>query len=75
MSDTQITEAAANLFQTWGPDLAKEVAPTFNCGEIEALADLYRAGGNVGMADYWIEAHSIGDEPGDAHYVPGPATS
>lgn len=24
------------------------------------------------MADYWIEAHSINDDPRDPHYVPEP---
>lgn len=43
-------------------------ATAFGCGEIEKIADLFRAFRLDEMADNIIEAHASGDEPGDLHH-------
>lgn len=70
MSNSQITEAVNRFLTVWDGALAGDIAASLSCTEVEALADVCRAGGQPDMADYWIKAHSIGDEPGDAHHNP-----
>ncbi|MDO3067877.1 hypothetical protein P5W11_06530 [Mycobacteroides abscessus subsp. bolletii] len=37
--------------------LASEIAPTLNCAEVEALANLFRALGHTEIADVWVSEH------------------
>ena len=47
----------------------EKLAAKFNCGEIEALADLYRAQGQPKAASSIIASHASGDAAGDAHFT------
>lgn len=72
MSNTQITEAVNHFLTVWDGALAGDFAPSLNCGEADAFAELCRTSNAPEIADHWIEAHSVGDEPRDPHYVPEP---
>lgn len=72
MSNTQITEAVDHFLTVWDGGLAGDIAPSLNCGEVEAFANLCRTMNEPKMADHWIEAHSIADDAGDDHYKPEP---
>lgn len=37
--------------------LASEIAPTLNCAEVEALANLFRALGHTEIAEVWVSEH------------------
>lgn len=49
-------------------------ATSFSCGEIEMIAELYRAWGHDDMADSIIRSHADGDDEGDDHYGQGGET-
>lgn len=50
--------------------LAHDLGPELGCVEVDALAGMLRALGEVETAEMWIEAHAKGDDEGDLHYRP-----
>jgi hypothetical protein len=54
-------------FSAW--DMADDIGPRLNCGEVEALAGMLRALGEAAAADMWINAHATADDEGDAHHA------
>ncbi|GAB4584431.1 hypothetical protein [Nocardia sp. IFM 10818] len=65
---TQIIDAAkefAEVFDNW--EAAAHVGSSFQCSEVEALAELLRACGRDDAAESWIDWHAEDDECGDAH--------
>lgn len=63
-----IVAAAVELNATWSQCCTWEMAESFTCGEIEALAGLLRAVGLGELADSMIDSHADGDDEGDDHY-------
>ena len=41
----------------------------FTCSEAEAIADVFRACGDLDAAAAWINGHAEGDDEGDDHYL------
>ncbi|MDY0915029.1 hypothetical protein [Rathayibacter festucae] len=52
-------------------ELADDLAPRLNCGEVDALAGLLRAFERDEAADLWITEHATDDDEGDAHHPEG----
>lgn len=48
-------------------EIASDIATSFNCGEVEILAEFLRACGFDDAASHWIDDHSEGDDCGDEH--------
>jgi hypothetical protein len=48
---------------------AHDVAPSFSCNEVDALAGLLTALGETDAAQLWSAAHATADEIGDRHHV------
>ena len=51
------------------PDTAADLATRLRCREVDALAEMLRACGQVDAADLWIEEHATDDDEGDAHHT------
>lgn len=49
------------------PDTAADLATRLSCREVDALAEMLRACGQVDAAEMWIEEHVTDDDEGDAH--------
>ena len=49
-------------------DALDQQAEAFTCNEAEAVASLYRLHDMDQAAEYFINYHAEGDEPGDDHY-------
>ncbi|MWV76043.1 hypothetical protein C5C00_10850 [Rathayibacter rathayi] len=50
-------------------DLAGELAAQLTCGEVDALAGLFRAYGQGEAANLWVAGHATTDDEGDAHHT------
>lgn len=75
MTDTTTTapasleEAVADLVHCFtDASVWDGIAPNLTCGEVEALADVFRAAGHDDLADEWIKAHAVSDDEGDQHH-------
>lgn len=51
------------------PDTAVDLATRLSCREVDALAEMLRACGQVEAAEMWIEEHATDDDEGDAHHT------
>jgi len=51
------------------PDTAADLATRLSCRDVDALAEILRARGQVEAAAMWIEEHATGDDEGDAHHT------
>lgn len=69
-----VTQGFVTLWRD--PLLAEEIAQKLSCDEVEALAAVL-ASYNEGLAAaLWLQAHSLGDDIGDAHFgLPTPSLS
>jgi hypothetical protein len=66
---TPIADEALNTFlNVWSEGPAGDIAQALTCTEADALAQLLSATGFDDAAEAWIDAHSLSDEEGDAHY-------
>lgn len=70
-----VITALDHFLCTWAiHDMMGDVAKALTCVEVDALADVLRVHGYHYSAACWIDAHSDGDDEGDAHYAePDPA--
>lgn len=67
----QIVKAAEAFVEGWkylAPTLPSDYSCFMTCTEAEVLADLFTAVGKAELAEWILEAHTEGDEPGDAHH-------
>lgn len=48
-------------------EFAAAIAPQMSCVEVDALAGMLRAVGEMVTADLWIQEHAAKDETGDKH--------
>lgn len=48
---------------------AHDVAPSLSCGEVDALAGLFNALGEMATGNLWSAAHAEAEDVGDRHYV------
>jgi hypothetical protein len=48
-------------------ECAAAIAPQMNCVEVDALAGMLRAIGEMATADLWIQEHAATDGAGDKH--------
>jgi hypothetical protein len=54
-----LTAAAAQLAKLWASeDAVREIAPTLQCSEIDALAALFTAVGKPDVAEAWVTVHT-----------------
>lgn len=67
-----VASAVVDLAAMWAESKPYEDAGLFSgmtCGEVEVLADVFRAAGHDGLADAITEAHARGDEDAeDMHH-------
>ena len=72
MQTPTLPEALAEFVSVFSHgELADDLAPRLNCGEVDALAGLLRAFGRDEVADLWITEHATDDDEGDAHRPEG----
>ncbi|MDX3110153.1 hypothetical protein [Nonomuraea angiospora] len=62
-------EVAADFVSAFDSYCAYDVAVRLNCGEVEALANLFTALGSPDLAATWIDAHAEDDDEGDLHHL------
>ncbi|MGB4779637.1 hypothetical protein [Microbacterium sp.] len=68
--EPRVVNSIQRFIDIWrDPALAAEVARQLTCDEVDALVALFSVVGRADLADTWIEAHSPGDDDGDAHPV------
>lgn len=73
MSKQTATDALNTFLDTWQDGhQASDLAQKLTCGELDALAELFRENGRDDIADQWIESHAPGDEQGDSHFAGDP---
>ncbi|AKU42427.1 hypothetical protein AVT30_gp17 [Mycobacterium phage UnionJack] len=61
-------DVVESFITSWGDGyLASDIATHLSCVEVEALAGLLSALGEVSIAETWIEFHSEADDCGDQH--------
>lgn len=67
-----VASAVVDLAAMWAESGPYEDADLFSrmtCGEVDALANVFRTAGHGGLADAITEAHARGDEDAsDAHH-------
>lgn len=68
MQTTSEARALDEFLKVWSGDMSADVADKLTCAEVDALARLLRAHDHPAAAAEWINAHSHGDEEGDAHH-------
>jgi hypothetical protein len=66
--NTELTDAVHRLAEMAAEMGTGDTWGSWNCGEIEALADVFRAVGEDDVADFVVEEHSVSDDSGDQHY-------
>lgn len=71
MSETPhaaLLRAVTNVLDVFS-EARGEVATSFNCGEAEIIADLYRVTGDHEGANEFLLEHAADDDEGDDHHL------
>lgn len=67
-SPASLQEALDSFVEEWGGGhLACDLGTKLTCGEVEALAAVFKELGDSDSAQCWIREHAFGDDCGDRH--------